>query len=268
MTSLDGCNPDYCVAVRLLERERELGVLRDGLRQVLDGQGAGFAITGESGAGKSSTIAAAVREAKGLRVLRGQCDPLRTPRPLGPFRELGLPTLDALVTSEETRLSEAAEAVLTVLGHEPTVLVIEDLHWADAASADVLRYLARRVETVPLAILLSYRDLEIGPRHQARQLLGDFAALEGLRTLTLQPLSIGAVTQAVDGTGLDPVRVHQLTGGNPFYVAQVALEPDRPLPSSVRDTVLAGSPMWSRRTWRSCSSSPARRTGSTIEPSR
>ena len=239
MTSLDSRNPDYCVAVRLLERERELGVLRDGLRQVLDGQGAGFAITGESGAGKSSTIAAAVREAKGLRVLRGQCDPLRTPRPLGPFRELGLPTLDALVTSEETRLSEAAEAVLTVLGHEPTVLVIEDLHWADAASADVLRYLARRVETVPLAILLSYRDLEIGPRHQARQLLGDFAALEGLRTLTLQPLSIGAVTQAVDGTGLDPVRVHQLTGGNPFYVAQVALEPDRPLPSSVRDTVLA-----------------------------
>ena len=116
---------------------------------------------------------------------------------------------------------------------------MEDLHWVDAASADVLRYMARRVETVPLALLLSYRDLEIGPRHPARQLLGDFAALDGLRTLALQPLSVGAVATVVDGTGLDPMRVHQLTGGNPFYVAQVRPEPDRPLPASVRDTVLA-----------------------------
>ncbi len=126
---------------------------------------------------------------------------------------------------------ETAEAALTELGSEPTVLVIEDLHWSDAASTDVLRYLARRVETAPLAILLSYRDLEIGPRHPARQLLGDFATLDGLRTLSLQPLSVDAVAQAVEGTGLDPTRVHELTGGNPFYVAQVALEPERPLPS-------------------------------------
>ena len=229
----------YADGVRLLERERELDVLREGLLQVREGQGAGFAIAGESGAGKSSTIAAAVRETEGLRVVRGQCDPLRTPRPLGPFRELGLPGLAALVSAEETRLMETAEAALTELGSEPTVLVIEDLHWSDAASTDVLRYLARRVETVPLAILLSYRDLEIGPRHPARQLLGDFATLDGLRTLSLQPLSVDAVAQAVEGTGLDPSRVHELTGGNPFYVAQVALEPERPLPASVRDTVLA-----------------------------
>ena len=141
-----------------------------------------------SGAGKSSSDPGGGARAKGLRVLRGQCDPLRTPRPLGPFRSWDCRTLDALVRAEETRLSGTAEAGLTVLGSEPTVLVIEDLHWANAASADVLRYLERRVETVPLAMLLSYRDLEIGPRHQARQLLGDFAALEGLRTLALQPL--------------------------------------------------------------------------------
>ena len=229
----------YADGVRLLERERELDVLREGLHQVSGGQGAGFAIAGESGTGKSSTIAAAVRETEGLRVVRGQCDPLRTPRPLGPFRELGLPGLAALVSAEEVRLMETAEAALSELGSEPTVLVIEDLHWSDAASTDVLRYLARRVETVPLAILLSYRDLEIGPRHPARQLLGDFATMDGLRTLSLQPLSVDAVAQAVEGTGLDPTRVHELTGGNPFYVAQVALEPDRPLPTSVRDTVLA-----------------------------
>ena len=84
------------------------------------------------------------------------------------------------------------------------MLVIEDLHWADAASADVLRYVVRRVETVPVAVLVSYRDLEIGPRHPARQLLGDFATLHGLRTLALGPLSVDAVADAVDGSGLDP----------------------------------------------------------------
>ena len=217
----------------------ELDVLREGLRQVRSGPGVGYALSGDSGTGKSSTIAAAVRGVDGLRVLRGHCDPLGTPRPLGPFRELGLPRLGALVTAEDVRLTETAETALTELGSEPTVLVIEDLHWADAASADVLRYLVRRVETAPLAILLSYRDVEIGPRHPARQLLGDFATLDGLRTLPLAPLSVDGVAAAVDGTGLDPARVHALTGGNPFYVAQVALEPDRPLPTSVRDTVLA-----------------------------
>jgi DNA-binding CsgD family transcriptional regulator len=225
--------------VRLLERQRELTVLRDGLQQVRSGLGTGFALAGDSGTGKSSTIAAALSDVNGLRVVRGQCDPLRTPRPLGPFRELGLPGLSALASVEETRLTETAEQALLELGSEPTVLVIEDLHWADAASTDVLRYLARRVETVPLALLLSYRDREIGPRHAARQLLGDFASMDGLRTLVLQPLSVDAVAEAVRGTGLDPARVHQLTGGNPFYVNQVALEPNRPLPSSVRDAVLA-----------------------------
>ena len=225
--------------MRLLERERELDVLHEGLRQVQGGQGVGFALAGDAGTGKTSTILAALRDVDGLRVLRGQCDPLGTPRPLGPFRELRLPGLDDAVAAGDSNLSETAEAALHELGAEPTVLVVEDLHWADAASAEVLRYLVRRVETVPLGILLSYRDSEIGPRHPARQLLGDLATLDGVHTLALQPLSVEAVADAVDGTQLDAARVHALTGGNPFYVSQVALEPNRPLPASVRDTVLA-----------------------------
>lgn len=229
----------YPDAVRLLERERELDVLREAVHQARSGPGVGVALAGDSGTGKSATVAAVLREVTGLRVLRGQCDPLGTPRPLGPFRELGLSALAALLGGEEVRPSEAAEAVLRALGTEPTVLVVEDLHWTDAASADVLRYLVRRVETVPVAVLLTYRDREVGARHPARPLLGDFATLDGLRTLALRPLSVEAVAEVVEGAGLDAARVHALTGGNPFYVSQVALEPDRPLPASVRDTVLA-----------------------------
>ena len=229
----------YDAHVRLLEREHELAVLAQGLRQVAQGPGVGIALAGDAGTGKSSTVMAALQEVVGLRILRGQCDPLGTPRPLGPLREVGLTSLAELVLSGAYAAAEAAEAALGELAAGPTVLVVEDLHWADAASADVLRYLVRRVETVPLAVLLTYRDAEIGPRHPARQLLGDFASLDGLRTLTLQPLSVAGAAAVVDGTDLDPTRVHELTGGNPFYVSQVALDPHRPLPTTVRDTVLA-----------------------------
>ena len=75
--------------------------------------------------------------------------------------------------------SEVCERCYDALATEPTVLVVEDLHWVDAASVEVLRFLARRVESMPLALLVTYRDDEIGPRHSARPLLGDFAALDG-----------------------------------------------------------------------------------------
>lgn len=229
-------NPPYADAVQLLEREHELDVLSEAFTTALSGQGVGVAVTGESGAGKSTVIATALEAASRLRVLRAQCEPLSTPRPLGPFRDAGLAGHDSATPVEEAQLGER---VLAELGSQPTVLVIEDLHWLDDASADLLRHLVRRIETVPLAIVISYRDLEIGPHHPARQLLGDFATVDGLQRLALPPLSENAVREVVAETPLDPARVHELTGGNPFFVAQVVKEPDRPLPTSVRDAVLA-----------------------------
>jgi predicted ATPase len=74
--------------VGLLERERELDVLSRALAAALGGAGSGIAISGEPGAGKSVLVEAACAQATGLRMLRGGCDPLVTPRPLGPFRDL------------------------------------------------------------------------------------------------------------------------------------------------------------------------------------
>jgi DNA-binding CsgD family transcriptional regulator len=222
----------------LLERDRELALFGRAFESAATGTGTGIALSGESGAGKSALVASALRATHGLRVLRGQCEPLRTPRPLGPVRDLGLAGLEELVRSD-ARLSDIGEHVYATLGAEPTVVVVEDLHWIDEASAEVLRFLARRVESAPLVMVLTYRDDEIGLRHPGRGLLGDVAALDGLTTVQLAPLSVGAVATAVAGTGLDPSRVHALTGGNAFFVSQVAKDPDRPLPPSVRDAVLA-----------------------------
>jgi DNA-binding CsgD family transcriptional regulator len=227
-----------------LEREAELVALTDRLRSALLGRGSAVAVSGEAGAGKSTLVLAACQAAaslggsKGsrtLRVLRGGCDPLATARPLGPFRDLfaHLPAL-----SGQVLLSEVCEAVFAELREVPTLLVVEDLHWVDAASVEVLRFLVRRCEAMPCVVVVTYRD-EIDINHPARPLIGDFAVLEPLLSLRLPPLSPAGVAALLEGTGLDAAEVHALTGGNPFFTAEVAKAPDLPLPETVRDAVLA-----------------------------
>jgi len=234
--------PIYASGVNLVERDRSLDSLRATIAGAIAGDGAGVAVVGEPGIGKSALIAAACRATAGdgTRVLRASCDPLSTPRPLGPFRDLAVDAgYPATVGRDDLLLSEICEQIFAAVTSEPTVLVIEDLHWVDAASVDVLRFLARRVSSRPLALLVSYRDHEIEPGHSARPLLGDFARLDALGTLRLDPLSVTGVGELLAGSTLDPAAVHGLTGGNPFFVTEVAKDSDRPLPASVRDAVLA-----------------------------
>src|SRR4051812_8454085 len=155
----------------LLQRGRELGILSQALAGAAAGSGAGVAVTGEPGAGKSALVELACARASGLRILRSGCDPLATPRPLGPFRDL---VADIGPLDRDATLTGACEAAYDALRSDPTVLVVEDLHWVDAASVEVLRFLVRRLETMPCAIVLTYRDDEIGAQHSARTLLGDF----------------------------------------------------------------------------------------------
>lgn len=230
---------NYPRRVELVERDRPLDVLRSAITAAAAGEGRGVAVAGEPGIGKSVLIAAAGRAASGHRVLRAGCDPLSTPRPLGPFRDLATEAGYTAELAGEPMLSEICELIFRSLRAQPTVLVIEDLHWIDAASVDVLRFLARRVSSMPVALLVSYRDHEIGLGHSARPLLDDFARLEHLSTVRLPPLSVAGVGELLRATALDPVRVHTLTGGKPFFVTEVAKEPDLPLPASVRDAVLA-----------------------------
>ena len=236
--------PTYAFGVNLVERDRSLATLRATIEGALAGDGAGVAVVGESGIGKSTLIAAACQAAAGTRdagrVLRASCDPLSTPRPLGPFRDLAVDAgYPDTVRRDDLMLSEICERIFEAVSAEPTVLVIEDLHWVDAASVDVLRFLARRVSARPLALLVSYRDHEIEPGHSARPLLGDFARLDALSTLRLDTLSVAGVGELLAGTTLDPAVVHAVTGGNPFFVTEVAKDGDRALPTSVRDAVLA-----------------------------
>lgn len=229
----------YPVDVELVEREPQLEQLRTALARS-GTQGCVVAVAGEAGAGKSALVRFATTGQQWSRVARGLCDPLETPRPLGPIRDV-LADLGVTLGADPGSPVPVAERLLDIVGSEPTTLVIEDAQWVDEASVEVLRFVARRVETVPVVVLLTYRDGEIGADHALRPLLGDLARLDAGSTIALKGLSIGAIRALLDGTGIDPLSVLALTGGNPFFVTEIARHPAEELPGSVRDAVLAST---------------------------
>ena len=121
----------------------------------------------------------------------------------------------------------------------PTILAIEDLHWADEATLDVIRVIARRIESLPLMVVVSYRDDEIDERHPVRLALGEVAASVGFTRTQLAPLSAAAVAKLAEPHGVDPVELYRTTGGNAFFVTEVLASGSGEIPTTVRDAVLA-----------------------------
>lgn len=232
----------YSDHVALVERAQLLETLTGLHDEVLGGSGRLVLVHGEAGVGKS----ALVREWSGSaaersRVLRGACDPLSSPRPLGPLVDVA-PHLDARVgellrTGERDGLFEAVLAGLESAG--PTVLVIEDLHWADMSTLDLMRFLARRLEGSGTLVVVTYRDDHLDASHPVRVMLGDIASQSVVRRLEVPLLSAAAVAELADGTGLDAEALFQETGGNAFFVTEVVASGGQHLPPTVQDAVLA-----------------------------
>jgi len=225
--------------VELLERESQLEQLREAIRRSRR-EGGIATISGESGAGKSALLRAATAT-EATRVARGLCDPLETPRPLGPIREVIADLGIDLDVNGAITPAELGAALLHAIAIEPTVVVIEDAQWIDEASVDVLRFLARRIESAPILLVLTYRPDEVGAVHSVRPLLGDIARHEGTATISVPSLTITAIRALVAETGLDAASVLARTGGNPFYVTEIVRHPEDGLPASVRDAVLAST---------------------------
>ncbi|HKQ01769.1 MAG TPA: AAA family ATPase, partial [Actinomycetes bacterium] len=179
----------------LLERDAELRRLRETLRGAGQGRGSVVLVSGEAGIGKTSLVRAFAREASGrARVLAGACDDLVTPRTLGPFRDMARGAAPALAGAMEPGAGRDAVfgAVHQELARRPTVMLVEDVHWADDATLDVLRYLAWRIPELPSVLVLTYREDELGGQHPLRRVLAALPHQE-VRRLHLRPLSAGAV---------------------------------------------------------------------------
>ncbi|MFE9768392.1 ATP-binding protein [Streptomyces sp. NPDC005808] len=229
----------------LLERDHELAQLAAAAREAADGAGSVALVFGEAGIGKSSLVKVLPEVLPpDARVLLGACDDLTTRRPLGPFRDLvgsvG-PELARMLTVGGDRhlVYDALRTELRTAPH-PAVLVVEDVHWADEASLDALRFLVRRVERLPAVLVLTYRDDELGREHPLRHLLGQVSRAERVHRLPLSRLSPSAVRRLSAASELDPVQVYEVTSGNPFFVAEVvAAGGTGGVPPTVVDAVLA-----------------------------
>jgi len=225
--------------VGLVERAGQLGTLVDQLGQV-NGAGRLVLISGEAGAGKSALVDAfCAQHLTGHRVLVGRCDDLFAPRPLGPLADIARLAPGrlgaALASGDQGAVFDAFLAELA--GSQPPVVVIlEDLQWADEATLDLLRFVARRLDALPCLVLATHRD-DLSADHPLRRAYGSFVGPRITR-LHLPPLSVEAVRALVGDRPIDPVTLHARTGGNPFFVTE-ALAGGGSLPDTVRDAILS-----------------------------
>ena len=226
----------------LIEREAQLATLLARAHEAANGAGRLVFVGGEAGVGKTALVNALADDigAK-LEVRRGSCDNVTTAAALGPVVD-ALPEVAELIDAESRpqrlRLFRRIAAVLTA---HPTVLLLEDVSWADEATLDLLRFLGRRLMGAPLLVVATFRADEVAAGHRLTTVLGDLASATGVSRLELAPLTADGVAEllATARSTLDAAELHRRTGGNPFYVTEVVAAGEHQLPATIRDAVLA-----------------------------
>ena len=227
----------------LLEREAQLAALASYAGEARKAQGRLVLVAGEAGVGKSALVEQLQRNLPSASWYWGACDGLFTPRPLGPLfdiaAKLGGELLD-LCRADAPR-EELFSALLRQVS-EPDVLrvvVVEDIHWADEATIDLLRFLGRRIRDATVLLIVTYRDDGLAAGDPLQVALGDLATQRSVRRVSLGPLSAGAVQVMAGGSEREAASLRELTGGNPFYLSQVIAAGMDEIPASARDAVLA-----------------------------
>lgn len=234
-----------------LERGVFLQELSSRLDEARKGNGALVFVGGEAGIGKT-TLARKFCESvqPAVTIAWGMCDPLSTPSALGPVVEIAA-ALDTHIARSFQELRKPGLSFRSLLESlrsrgRTSVLVVEDLHWADEATLDFLRFAGRRMQETVCLLVATYRDDEVGPKHPLRVLLGDLAAAPAVHRIVLPPLSASAVRMLAEGSGLDPVLLHRRTSGNPFFVTEILASGEKDIPATVVDAVLARASRLSR----------------------
>ena len=231
-------------ATELLERSRQLDELTDRLTDTLaTPQGWVILVRGEAGVGKTSLLRAFCGSLPhSVRTLWAACDPLFTPRPLGPLLDIARATGGELRAqlNRGAQPHDVAAALLSELESQgPVVLVLEDLHWADEATLDVVRLVGRRVGPLPVLLVVTYRDEQVHRAHPLRALLGELAGAGPVRRVELGGLSRESVATLARDSTVDPDLLYHRTGGNPFFVTEALAADTDGVPATVRDAVLA-----------------------------
>jgi DNA-binding CsgD family transcriptional regulator len=226
----------------LVGRDRELALLYDRLTAARDGRGSLVLIGGEAGIGKSALADALCREAAdtGAHVLTGHCyDRTETPA-YGPWIQIvrrveslsadapPVPALDG-ATSQADLFAQARDFLVALTAARPLVLLLEDLHWADSASLDLLRFLARGIEAMPLLLVATYRGEELDRWHPLAALVPLLVREAPTARLGLRALDTAAAQALVRARHtLAEADVHRLaaylierTEGNALFMTEL-----------------------------------------------
>jgi DNA-binding CsgD family transcriptional regulator len=227
----------------LLERESELGSIEAALTGAASGHGTVLVVEGAAGIGKSSLLAAATERADGARVLQARGSPLEQAYAFGTVRALFDPVRatddwEALTADAAALARNALDATPAAFGpgddathatlhglfwlaanlcaERPLMLVVDDAHWADPPSLRWLGHLARRIDALPLLLLLAVRSGE--PPSDPR-LLDDLLTAPSVHPRPLGPQATATLVRArLEATDDVCAACHDATGGNPFLV--------------------------------------------------
>ncbi|HEX7001360.1 MAG TPA: AAA family ATPase, partial [Trueperaceae bacterium] len=176
-------------------------------------------------------------------VMWGSCEPMAAPTPLGPLLDFAGELVEEFqdLIGWRARRYRLFTSVLASLksAERHRLLVFEDLHWADEATFDLLRFLSRRIAEAPVLLVATYRDDELGSEHPLRQLLGDLAGAGAVHRLKVPRLSLEAVRAMASELNVDPVELYERSLGNPFFVTEVVAAGGERLPEKVADAVAA-----------------------------
>ena len=211
----------------LFERDPELAELRRRCGRH-GGRGRVVLLHGEAGIGKTSLINALRgdpprRRTGAHRFVRCHVDPPYARPVARPCGAVGPRLGEALRAGDREEVLTAIQEELIVA--PGTVLVIEDAHWADEATLDVLRFLARRIDDLPVVVVLTYRD-ELDRDHPLTRLLGDLGHGDRVERIALHHLSAAAVGALAAGSGLDARSHLRDTEGNPYFVSELVASAD------------------------------------------
>jgi DNA-binding CsgD family transcriptional regulator len=229
--------------MHLLEREIYLDALNLAFAGLAQGNGCIALVSGEAGIGKTALIQEFTAERRqAARVYWGGCEALFTPHPLAPLHDIArqaggrLPAIIATATNRDLIFHATIDHL--VQGLKATIVVFEDVHWADEATLDLIKFLGRRMQRLPVMLIISYRDDEVGVHHPLRSVIGDLPVAL-LTRLSLPSLSESAVQAMAQRAGKEAADLCRVTGGNPFFVTEALAVAAHEVPATVRDAVLA-----------------------------
>jgi DNA-binding CsgD family transcriptional regulator/tetratricopeptide (TPR) repeat protein len=229
--------------MELIERDSFLAAMQSQFEHVSNGEGRCVFISGEAGIGKTSLIKTFCNEVKNKgNIYQGICDALFTPRPLAPLYDVLLQLGKTIPQGNIDTTNRTA--FFTNFLHELSdpdkvnLVVFEDIHWADEATLDFIKFLARRINQLKCLFILTYRDTEIHSGHPLRSIMGQLNA-DSFTRIELLPLSKQAVEKMAEERGYNGEDVYRITNGNPFYVTEILASYSQGVPDNIKDSILS-----------------------------